>query len=124
MPLRVYSCSRRAGRQAWSAPWPGCRSSQTRRSSRSATTSPRAAPQEVQDWLRAHPRWSFQFTPTHASWLNQVEIFFSILVRRLLKYDIFTSEEDLAEQILAYVETHKQTAKPFKWTYTAKTLEA
>ena len=79
--------------------------------------------QEVQDWLGAHPRWSFQFTPTHASWLNQVEIFFSILVRRLLKHDIFTSEEDLAEQILAYVETHKQTAKPFKWTYTAKTLE-
>ena len=57
--------------------------------------------QEVQDWLQAHPRWSFQFTPTHASWLNQVEIFFSILVRRLLKHGIFTSETDLAEQMLA-----------------------
>jgi transposase len=73
--------------------------------------------QEVQDWLAAHPRWSFQFTPTHASWLNQVEIFFSILVRRLLKHGSFTSEHDLAEQMLAYIETYNQTAKPFKWTY-------
>jgi len=80
--------------------------------------------QEVQDWLEAHPRWSFQFTPTHASWLNQVEIFFSILVRRLLKHGIFTSETDLAEQMLAYVETYNQTAKPCKWTYTGKVLEA
>ena len=80
--------------------------------------------QEVQDWLKAHPRWSFQFTPTHASWLNQVEIFFSILVRRLLKHGSFNSEQDLAEQMLAYIETYNQTAKPFKWTYTGKVLEA
>ncbi|MEJ7782938.1 MAG: IS630 family transposase [Solirubrobacteraceae bacterium] len=80
--------------------------------------------QEVQDWLAAHPRWSFQFTPTHASWLNQVEIFFSILVRRLLKHGAFTSEQDLAEQMLAYIETYNQTAKPFKWTYAGKVLEA
>jgi transposase len=80
--------------------------------------------QEVQEWLQAHPRWSFQFTPTHASWLNQIEIFFSILYRRLLKHGIFTSEDDLAQQMLAYIETYNQTAKPFKWTYTGKTLEA
>jgi transposase len=80
--------------------------------------------QEVKDWLEAHPRWSFQFTPTHASWLNQIEIFFSILYRRLLKHGIFTSEDDLAQQMLAYIETYNQTAKPFKWTYTGKTLEA
>ncbi len=80
--------------------------------------------QEVQEWLAAHPRWSFQFTPTHASWLNQVEIFFSILYRRLLKHGIFFSEEDLAEQMLAFIETYNQTAKPFKWTYTGKVLEA
>jgi transposase len=80
--------------------------------------------QEVSDWLAAHPRWSFQFTPTHASWLNQVETFFSILYRRLLKHGIFTSEEDLAEQMLAYIETYNQTAKPFKWTYAGKVLEA
>jgi len=80
--------------------------------------------QEVADWLKAHPRWRFQFTPTHASWLNQAEIFFSILWRRLLKHGIFTSEGDLAEQMLAFVETYNQTAKPFKWTYTGKVLEA
>jgi transposase len=80
--------------------------------------------QEVTDWLTAHPRWSFQFTPTHASWLNQIEIVFAILVRKLLKHGIFTSEQDLAEQMLAFVETYNQTAKPFAWTYTGKTLNA
>ncbi len=80
--------------------------------------------EEVQKWLAEHPRWSFQFTPTHASWLNQIEIFFSILYRRLLKHGIFTSEDDLTQQMLAYIETYNQTAKPFKWTYTGKVLEA
>ena len=82
------------------------------------------ATKEVTDWLEAHPRWSFQFTPTHASWLNQIEIFFSILHRRLLKHGIFTSEDDLAQQMLTYIETYNQTAKPFKWTYMGKVLEA
>jgi transposase len=80
--------------------------------------------QEVGDWLAKHPRWSFQYTPTHASWLNQIEIFFSILHRRLLKHGIFISEPDLAEQLLAFIETYNQTAQPFKWTYTGKVLEA
>jgi len=80
--------------------------------------------EEVQEWLKAHPRWSFQFTPKHASWLNQVEIFFSILYRRLLKHGIFTSEDDLAQQMIAFIETYNQKAKPFKWTYTGKVLEA
>ncbi|MHB1571070.1 MAG: IS630 family transposase [Solirubrobacteraceae bacterium] len=79
---------------------------------------------EVEQWLTDHPRWSFQFTPKHASWLNQIEIFFSILWRRLLKHGIFTSETDLAQQMLAFIETYNQTARPFKWTYTGKTLEA
>ena len=80
--------------------------------------------EEVTEWLDAHPRWRFQFTPTHASWLNQVEIFFSILHKRLLKHGAFISEQDLAGQMLAFVETYNQTAKPFKWTYTGKVLEA
>ena len=80
--------------------------------------------EEVEKWLTDHPRWSFQFTPKHASWLNQIEIFFSILYRRLLKHGIFTSEGDLAQQMLAFIETYNQTAKPFKWTYTGKVLEA
>jgi transposase len=80
--------------------------------------------QEVTDWLADHPRWRFVFTPKHASWLNQVEIFFSILARRLLKRGAFTSEHDLAQQMLAFVETYNQTARPFNWTYTGKVLAA
>jgi transposase len=80
--------------------------------------------QEVNDWLADHPRWRFAFTPKHASWLNQVEIFFSILARRLLKRGAFTSETDLAHQMLAFVENYNQTARPFQWTYTGKVLAA
>jgi len=49
-------------------------------------------------------RRRFQFTPTHASWLNQVEIFFSILHERLLKHGAFTSEQSRAERILVFIE--------------------
>ena len=80
--------------------------------------------QEVEDWLEAHPRWRFVFTPKHASWLNQVEIFFSIIARRLLKHGAFESEEDLARQMLAFLEVYSQTATPFQWTYTGKVLKA
>ena len=80
--------------------------------------------QEVTDWLAEHPRWRFVFTPKHASWLNHVEIFFSILARRLLKHGAFAGEEDLAQQMLAFVETYNQTATPFRWTYTGKVLTA
>jgi transposase len=79
---------------------------------------------EVTDWLAAHPRWQFVFTPKHASWLNQVEIFFSILARRLLRHGAFESEQELAHQMLAFVELYNQTATPFKWTYTGKLLAA
>jgi len=79
---------------------------------------------EVDVWLADHPQWEFIYTPKHASWLNQVEIFFSILARRLLKHGVFDSETDLAEQMLAFVELHNQTATPFNWTYTGKLLTA
>ena len=77
---------------------------------------------DVEDWLAEHPRWRFVFTPKHASWLNQVECFFSILARRLLRHGAFTSPEDLAAQMLAFVEHYNLTAQPFKWTYTGKVL--
>jgi len=78
----------------------------------------------VAAWLDAHPRWKMVFTPKHASWLNQVEIFFSILTRRLLRHGQFTDADDLATQMLAYVEHHNLTARPFAWTYTGKVLTA
>lgn len=79
---------------------------------------------EVEDWLAEHPRWRFAFTPKHASWLNQVECFFSILARRLLRHGAFSDPEDLATQMLTFVEHYNLTARPFNWTYTGKVLTA
>jgi transposase len=61
----------------------------------------------------------FHYTPKHASWMNQVEIWLSILVRKLLKRGNFLSLNDLRTQILAFISYYNQTmAKPIKWTYT------
>jgi len=61
----------------------------------------------------------FYYTPKHASWMNQVEIFLSILVRKLLKRGNFCSIDDLRDQILAFLAYYNRTmAKPIKWTYT------
>jgi len=68
-------------------------------------------------------RIRFLYTPKHTSWLNQIEMWFSILVRRLLKRGNFTSVEDLRERILAFINYFNRTmAKPFKWTYTGRPL--
>lgn len=65
----------------------------------------------------------FHYTPNHASWMNQVEIWFSILVRKLLKRGNFISIADLIAKVLAFVEYYNGTmAKPFKWTYKGKAL--
>jgi transposase len=79
---------------------------------------------EINQWLDHHPRWTFHFTPTHASWLNQIELFFSILTRRLLRRGIFTSQADLRTQLLAFIDRYNPTAKPFAWTYQGKPLKA
>lgn len=63
------------------------------------------------------------YTPKHTSWLNQVEIWFSILVRRLLKRGNFQSKDHLKERILGFIEYFNTTlAKPFQWTYKGKAL--
>ena len=65
----------------------------------------------------------FHYTPKHASWMNQIEMWFSILVRKLLKRASFTSVEDLQARVLAFIEYFNATmAKPFKWTYGQKPL--
>ena len=65
----------------------------------------------------------FHYTPIHASWMNQVEIWFSILVRKLLRRASFTSINDLNAKVLAFVEYFNKTmAKPFKWTYKGRAL--
>ncbi|WP_366511345.1 transposase [Moorena sp. SIO4A1] len=65
----------------------------------------------------------FHYTPLHSSWLNQIEIWFSILVRKLLKRGNFISTFDLKTQILDFIDYFNRTmAKPFKWTYKGKVL--
>ncbi len=68
-------------------------------------------------------RIRFVYTPKHSSWLNQIEIWFSILIRRLLKRASFTSVEDLRLRILAFIDFFNRTARPFKWTYTGRPLK-
>jgi DDE superfamily endonuclease len=69
-------------------------------------------------------RIQFVSVPKHTSWLNQVEIWFSILVRRVLKRGNFASVDELRARILAFIAYFNQTAKPFKWTYTGRPLVA
>lgn len=70
-------------------------------------------------------RIRFVYTPRHCSWLNQVEIWFSILTRRLLKRGSFSSLDDLRQKLLAFIDYFNATlAKPFRWTYTGRPLVA
>ena len=62
-------------------------------------------------------------TPTHASWLNQVELFFSIFERRLLRNGEFTSVDELAERIIAFINDYNRRARPFRWTYDGRPLK-
>ena len=67
----------------------------------------------------------FHYTPKHASWMNQVEIWLSILVRKLLKRGSFTSVDDLTDKVTAFIDYYNRSmAKPFKWTYQGKALVA
>ena len=63
-------------------------------------------------------RIRFVYTPKHTSWLNQIEVWFSILVRKLLRRSSFTSLEDLKARILAFIDYFNRTmAKPIQWLY-------
>jgi transposase len=67
-------------------------------------------------------RLQFLYVPKHTSWLNQVELWFSILVRRVLRRGNFASTDALRERILQFIAYFNQTAKPFKWTYKGRPL--
>jgi DDE superfamily endonuclease len=67
----------------------------------------------------------FHYTPKHASWMNQIEIWLSILTRKLLRRGNFTSVADLQAKVLAFIAYYNRTmAKPFKWTYQGTPLAA
>ena len=71
---------------------------------------------KVRAWLARHPRWTFHFTPTSASWLNAVEVFFAKLTRRRLIRGVFRSVDDLKAAIDRFVAQNNADPKPFIWT--------
>ena len=79
----------------------------------------------VTDWAARRRRLTLHFTPTYASWLNQIEIWFGIFAREVIKGGIWHSKKQLVDQILYYIKRYnEQRAKPFAWTYTGKPLVA
>jgi transposase len=75
----------------------------------------------VQAFLEANPRVHLHFTPTYASWLNQVELWFAKIERDLLARGIFTSIPDLARKIRRYIKRYNEDPKPIRWTYSNPT---
>ncbi len=71
----------------------------------------------VHDFLAAHPNVHFHFTPTYASWLNQVELWFSKIERDVIARGIFTSVSDLARTLMRYIRLYNRAPKPIKWRY-------
>jgi putative transposase len=78
---------------------------------------------DVQEWLAGKRKIQLHFTPTYSSWLNQIEIWFNILSKDVVKGGIWQSSEQLSAQLMEYVKTYNATrAKPFRWTYTGEAL--
>ncbi len=78
----------------------------------------------TRDWFARHPRWHVHFTPTSASWLNQVERFFALLTDKQLRRGVHRSTQDLEAAILGYIETVYADPKPFRWTKSADDILA
>jgi putative transposase len=77
----------------------------------------------VKEWLSKKRKIKLHFTPTYSSWLNQIEIWFNILSKDVLKGGVWKSTEQLCEQLMEYIATYNKTrAKPFQWTYTGNPL--
>jgi putative transposase len=78
---------------------------------------------KVTDWISSKKRITMHFTPTYSSWLNQIEIWFNILTKDVLRGGVWKSKKQLVQQLMDYVEAYnKDRAKPFTWTYTGKPL--
>ena len=79
---------------------------------------------KVRAWLARHPRYHVHFTPTYASWLNQVEIWFGLITRQAIRRGSFRAVRDLIQRIDAYVTRYNRTSHPFAWTATADSILA
>ena len=78
--------------------------------------------QRVKECLSGHPKYFVHVTPTHASWLNQIELWFSIFARKIIKRGVFDSRDDLVKKTFEFIELYNKNAKPFRWTYTGDPL--
>lgn len=79
---------------------------------------------DIRQWLEGKRKIKLHFTPTYSSWLNQVEIWFNILTKDVVKGGVWQSSEQLASQLMEYVKIYNsERAKPFKWTYTGDALK-
>jgi transposase len=76
----------------------------------------------VRRWLARHPRFHLHFTPTSGSWLNMVERFFAEITRKRIRRGVFTSVAELEHAIMAYLENHNLSPKPFVWTKSARDI--
>ena len=75
----------------------------------------------IRDWFAKRPRWHVHYTPTSASWINQVERFFALVSERAR---VFRSVAELEQAITAYIEANNADPKPFRWTKTADDILA
>lgn len=74
--------------------------------------------QMVKEWVASKRRVTMHFTPTYSSWLNQIEIWFNILTKDVLKGAVWTSKKQLVDQMMEYIKHYNlERAKPFRWTY-------
>ena len=77
---------------------------------------------KVRRWLAARPRFHVHYTPTYASWINQVEIWFNIITQRAIRRGTFKSVRDLIAKIEVFVKQYNRRCHPFSWTATADSI--
>jgi transposase len=77
---------------------------------------------DVRQWAAKRRRLTILHTPSYASWLNQVEIFFNIFTREVMRGGVWSSKKELVEQIMYYIKSYNEDAVPFSWNYTGKPL--
>ena len=78
----------------------------------------------IRDWLAKRPRWDVHFTPTGASWINQVERFFALLTDKQIRRGVHRSTQQLENDIRAFIDAHNADPKPFRWTKSADDILA
>jgi putative transposase len=77
---------------------------------------------KIKRWLAAHSRYQVHYTPTYASWLNQVEIWFNLITQRAIRRGTFKSVKELISKIDQFVQQYNQNTRPFVWTASADSI--